>query len=115
MTDASEKSANAAAGKIGVVIVAAGRGARAGQADGPKQYQRIGGRAVIARTLQTFLSHPRTGPVVVAIHADDGELFRKAAGADADHVITITGGDSRQASVRLGLLALRDHALSARP
>lgn len=110
MTDASEKSANAAAGMVGVVIVAAGRGARAGQADGPKQYQLIGGRAVIARTLETFLSHPRTGPVVVAIHADDGELFRKAAGADADRVITVTGGDSRQASVRLGLLALRNHA-----
>jgi len=110
MTDASEKSANAAAGKIGVVIVAAGRGARAGQADGPKQYQRIGGRAVIARTLEAFLSHPKTGPVVVAIHADDGELFRKAAGANADRVIAVTGGDSRQASVRLGLLALRDHA-----
>lgn len=110
MTDASENQASGADDKVAVVIVAAGRGARAGQANGPKQYQRIGGRAVIARTLETFLSHPRTGPVVVAIHADDGELFRKAAGADADRVITVTGGDSRQASVRLGLLALRDAA-----
>ena len=49
MTDASEKQA-AAGDKVGVVIVAAGRGARAGQADGPKQYQSIGGSAVIART-----------------------------------------------------------------
>ncbi|MET3521361.1 2-C-methyl-D-erythritol 4-phosphate cytidylyltransferase/2-C-methyl-D-erythritol 2,4-cyclodiphosphate synthase [Mesorhizobium abyssinicae] len=96
--------------KVAVVIVAAGRGARAGQANGPKQYQRIGGRAVIARTLETFLAHPRTGPVVVAIHADDGELFRNAAGASADRVLAVTGGDSRQASVRLGLLALRDSA-----
>ena len=110
MTDASENQASGADDKVAVVIVAAGRGARAGQANGPKQYQHIGGRAVIARTLETFLSHPRTGPVVVAIHADDGELFRKAAGADADHVVTVTGGDSRQASVRLGLLALRDVA-----
>ncbi|RUX47224.1 2-C-methyl-D-erythritol 4-phosphate cytidylyltransferase, partial [Mesorhizobium sp. M4A.F.Ca.ET.050.02.1.1] len=110
MTDASENQASGADDKVAVVIVAAGRGARAGQANGPKQYQRIGGRAVIARTLETFLSHPRTGPVVVAIHADDGELFRKVAGADADRVITVTGGDSRQASVRLGLLALRDAA-----
>jgi len=110
MTDASENQVLGDDGKVGVVIVAAGRGARAGQADGPKQYQRIGGRAVIARTLDTFLSHPRTGPVVVAIHADDSELFRKAAGANADRVIAVTGGDSRQASVRLGLLALRDHA-----
>lgn len=110
MTDASEKPADAANDKVGVVIVAAGRGARAGQADGPKQYQRIGGRAVIARTLETFLSHPKTGPVAVAIHADDRDLFRQAAGADADRVIAVIGGVSRQASVRLGLLALRDHA-----
>ncbi|TGS30879.1 bifunctional 2-C-methyl-D-erythritol 4-phosphate cytidylyltransferase/2-C-methyl-D-erythritol 2,4-cyclodiphosphate synthase, partial [bacterium M00.F.Ca.ET.180.01.1.1] len=48
--------------------------------------------------------------VVVAIHADDGELFRNAAGASADRVLAVTGGDSRQASVRLGLLALRDSA-----
>lgn len=111
MTDASE---NQALGddKVGVVIVAAGRGARAGQADGPKQYQSIGGSAVIARTLDTFLSHPRTGSVVVAIHADDRALFRRAAGANADRVTAVIGGESRQASVRLGLLALREHAPS---
>ncbi|RUW72600.1 MULTISPECIES: bifunctional 2-C-methyl-D-erythritol 4-phosphate cytidylyltransferase/2-C-methyl-D-erythritol 2,4-cyclodiphosphate synthase [unclassified Mesorhizobium] len=108
MTDASKNQS--LDDKVAVVIVAAGRGARAGQANGPKQYQRIGGRAVIARTLETFLAHPRTGPVVVAIHADDGELFRNAAGASADRVLAVTGGDSRQASVRLGLLALRDSA-----
>lgn len=110
MTDASEMRALAANDKVAVVIVAAGRGARAGQADGPKQYQRIGGRAVIARTLDMFLAHPRIGPVVVAIHADDSALFRSAAGASADRVITVTGGASRQDSVRLGLLALRGHA-----
>ncbi|TIN07265.1 MAG: bifunctional 2-C-methyl-D-erythritol 4-phosphate cytidylyltransferase/2-C-methyl-D-erythritol 2,4-cyclodiphosphate synthase, partial [Mesorhizobium sp.] len=82
MTDASEKQALAGDDKVAVVIVAAGRGARAGQADGPKQYQRIGGRAVIARTLDVFLAHPGIGPVVVAIHADDSGLFRSAAGAN---------------------------------
>ncbi|GLS41627.1 bifunctional enzyme IspD/IspF [Mesorhizobium tianshanense] len=109
MTDASEKQA-LAADRVAVVIVAAGRGARAGQADGPKQYQRIGGRAVIARTLDMFLAHPRIGPVVVAIHADDSALFRSAAGGNADRVVAVTGGASRQDSVRLGLLALRSHA-----
>ncbi|TIX31768.1 MAG: bifunctional 2-C-methyl-D-erythritol 4-phosphate cytidylyltransferase/2-C-methyl-D-erythritol 2,4-cyclodiphosphate synthase, partial [Mesorhizobium sp.] len=51
MTDASEMRALATDSRVAVVIVAAGRGARAGQTDGPKQYQRIGGGAVIARTL----------------------------------------------------------------
>lgn len=110
MSEASEKQAAKTSGGIGVVIVAAGRGARAGQADGPKQYQRIGGRAVIAHTLDIFLSHPMIGPVVVAIHADDAELLLRAAGAHAERLITVIGGPSRQASVRLGLLALRDQA-----
>ncbi|QPC93150.1 bifunctional 2-C-methyl-D-erythritol 4-phosphate cytidylyltransferase/2-C-methyl-D-erythritol 2,4-cyclodiphosphate synthase [Mesorhizobium sp. INR15] len=110
MTDASETSAMN--DKVAVVIVAAGRGARAGQANGPKQYQNIGGRAVIARTLETFLAHPRTGSVIVAIHADDHELFQLAAGASAVRVTAIIGGATRQESVRLGLLALRSHAPS---
>jgi 2-C-methyl-D-erythritol 4-phosphate cytidylyltransferase/2-C-methyl-D-erythritol 2,4-cyclodiphosphate synthase len=95
---------------VAAVIVAAGRGERAGQADGPKQYRPIGGRAVISHTLETFLSHPLIDLIAVAIHADDRELFRQAAGMDADRVITVVGGPTRQQSVRLGLLALVDHA-----
>jgi 2-C-methyl-D-erythritol 4-phosphate cytidylyltransferase/2-C-methyl-D-erythritol 2,4-cyclodiphosphate synthase len=110
MSEASEKQASGPSGGIGVVIVAAGRGARAGQADGPKQYQRIGGRAVIAHTLDIFLAHPMIGTVVVAIHADDSALFARAAGAYGERLVTVIGGSSRQASVRLGLLALKDHA-----
>lgn len=108
MTDGSENSS--ATGGVAVVIVAAGRGARAGQANGPKQYQNIGGRAVIAHTLEMFLAHPRTGQIVVAIHADDHELFRQAAGTQAQRVTAVIGGPTRQESVRLGLLALKDHA-----
>lgn len=110
MTDVRENQASEANGKVAVVIVAAGRGARAGQIDGPKQYQRIGGRAVIARVIEIFLTHPRIGPIVVAIHAEDGELFRQAVGIDADRVTVIAGGATRQDSVRLGLQALRSHA-----
>ncbi|WP_137934202.1 bifunctional 2-C-methyl-D-erythritol 4-phosphate cytidylyltransferase/2-C-methyl-D-erythritol 2,4-cyclodiphosphate synthase [Mesorhizobium comanense] len=110
MTDASGKQASGAHDKVAVVIVAAGRGARAGQADGPKQYQRIGGRAVIARVLDIFLAHPRIGEIVVAIHAEDHELFNQAVGAHADRVTAIAGGATRQESVRLGLQALRTHA-----
>ncbi|RUZ34321.1 bifunctional 2-C-methyl-D-erythritol 4-phosphate cytidylyltransferase/2-C-methyl-D-erythritol 2,4-cyclodiphosphate synthase, partial [Mesorhizobium sp. M7A.F.Ca.CA.001.15.1.1] len=106
MTDASENHVSSADGKVAVVIVAAGRGARAGQANGPKQYQHIGGFAVIAHTLDIFLAHPRTGEIVVAIHADDHELFRQAAGTNAERVSAVIGGATRQESVRLGLLAL---------
>ena len=39
------------------IIVAAGRGARAGGGL-PKQYRGLGGRTVLARTIQAFASHP---------------------------------------------------------
>lgn len=110
MTDASENHASGAGDKVAVVIVAAGRGARAGQENGPKQYQGIGSQAVIAHTLEIFLAHPRTGKVVVAIHADDHDLFQQAVGVNAERVSVVIGGATRQASVRLGLLALRSHA-----
>ncbi|MEP1777227.1 MAG: 2-C-methyl-D-erythritol 4-phosphate cytidylyltransferase, partial [Nitratireductor sp.] len=64
-------------GGVAVVIVAAGRGERAGQsAEGPKQYRRIGGRAVLDRTIAAFRDHPAVGRIVVAIHPDDQMLFR---------------------------------------
>ena len=67
-----------------MVIVAAGRGERAGQsAEGPKQYRQIGGRPVIARTLDAFLAHPAIGPIVVVIHPDDDDLFDAAVGRDS--------------------------------
>ncbi len=93
--------------KVAVVVVAAGRGERAGQADGPKQYRRIGGKAVIWHTLKAFLDHPRVGPIAVAIHADDGELFAAAAGELASRVTTVVGGATRQDSTRFALIALQ--------
>ncbi|MDH4984582.1 bifunctional 2-C-methyl-D-erythritol 4-phosphate cytidylyltransferase/2-C-methyl-D-erythritol 2,4-cyclodiphosphate synthase [Aminobacter anthyllidis] len=94
--------------KVAVVVVAAGRGERAGQADGPKQYRRIGGQAVIWHTLKAFLDHPRVGPIAVAIHADDGELFAAAAGELASRVTTVVGGATRQDSTRFALIALQE-------
>lgn len=96
--------------KVGVVIVAAGRGERAGQAEGPKQYRKIGGRAIIARTIEAFSNHPAIGPMVVAIHPDDHALFAAAAAPAAKRVIVVEGGATRQDSVRLGLEALRGEA-----
>ncbi|GAA2872418.1 2-C-methyl-D-erythritol 4-phosphate cytidylyltransferase/2-C-methyl-D-erythritol 2,4-cyclodiphosphate synthase [Aminobacter niigataensis] len=104
----SEAPSNHPNSKVAVVIVAAGRGERAGQAEGPKQYRRIGGKAVIWHTLKAFLDHPSIGPVAVAIHADDAELFAAAADEFADRVTAVIGGATRQDSTRLALLALQD-------
>jgi 2-C-methyl-D-erythritol 4-phosphate cytidylyltransferase/2-C-methyl-D-erythritol 2,4-cyclodiphosphate synthase len=97
--------------KIGVVVVAAGRGERAGQGDGPKQYRLIGGMPIIRRTLEAFLANPKIDAIAVAIHPEDNELFRKAAGDPNRRTIVIYGGASRQASTRFALLALKDRGL----
>jgi len=93
---------------IGIVIVAAGRGERVGSPDeGPKQYRPIGGRPVIAHTLDTFLSWQRRGPNLVVIHPDDQELYAAAtAGLAASDITLAFGGDTRQRSVYEGLKAL---------
>lgn len=92
---------------IGIVIVAAGRGERAGQStQGPKQYRLIGGRGVIARTIERFLAWPGCGPVAVAIHPGDHDLFDAAVPVRDPRLIVVDGGATRQASTRLALAAL---------
>ena len=103
-----------AMGRIGVVIVAAGRGERAGQSvEGPKQYRRIGGKPVIRHTLEAFRRHSAVAEIAVTIHADDGDLFDGAAGDLGGAVTIVHGGATRQASTRLALLALAGRQLDA--
>ena len=91
---------------VAAVIVAAGRGARAGQDNGPKQYRRIGGRAVLSHTLEAFRRHPAIGDIAIAIHADDAALYRDAVPDADERVLVVTGGPTRQESTLLALRAL---------
>ncbi|PZX19945.1 2-C-methyl-D-erythritol 2,4-cyclodiphosphate synthase [Palleronia aestuarii] len=85
------------------VIVAAGRGTRAGPGL-PKQWRSLGGRALLAWPLDTFRAHPRIDRVVLVLHPDDmGVAAGYAAHPDVD---VAEGGETRQASVRAGLEAL---------
>ncbi|HEV7245634.1 MAG TPA: bifunctional 2-C-methyl-D-erythritol 4-phosphate cytidylyltransferase/2-C-methyl-D-erythritol 2,4-cyclodiphosphate synthase [Shinella sp.] len=96
----------------GVVIVAAGRGERAGShAEGPKQYRRIGGRPVISHTLDLFVNWQPARHIVVVIHADDEAIFEAARAASlpaGDRLTVVHGGETRQQSVLAGLEALAD-------
>src|SRR3954451_10922775 len=86
------------------IIVAAGRGLRAG-AGGPKQYRSIGGRTVISRAMETFCRHPQIFAVQPGLNPDDTSMFNEAA--DGMHARPpAEGGATRQASVRAGLEAL---------
>ncbi|MCB1337702.1 MAG: bifunctional 2-C-methyl-D-erythritol 4-phosphate cytidylyltransferase/2-C-methyl-D-erythritol 2,4-cyclodiphosphate synthase [Maritimibacter sp.] len=86
--------------EIAAIIVAAGRGTRAG-GDVPKQWRRLAGRRVADWTLDAFRAHPRVGRVVLVLHPDD---LGQAEGFD--DVIVATGGATRDASVAAGLRAL---------
>lgn len=91
---------------VTALIVAAGRGTRAG-GDRPKQYQPLMGRAVLGRTLTAFAAHPRVDALVVVLHPDDADLFAEAiAGLDLD-VTAVPGGATRDASVQAGLDAVQ--------
>lgn len=93
--------------KVAVVIVAAGRGERAGSpVDGPKQYRLIGGKPVIRRTLEAFCGHPRVDAIAVAIHPDDDDLFAKSCAGFDRPIIAVPGGASRQESTLRALKAL---------
>ena len=86
--------------KTVALIVAAGRGERAG-GDVPKQYVMLGGVSVIARAVDAFGDMP----VFVVIGAGQETMLEKAlAGRTVAGIVT--GGAERQDSVRLGLEAI---------
>jgi 2-C-methyl-D-erythritol 4-phosphate cytidylyltransferase / 2-C-methyl-D-erythritol 2,4-cyclodiphosphate synthase len=94
--------------RIAAVIVAAGRGLRADRGDSiPKQYALVGGRPVLAHTIEALASHPRIDAVQVVIHPDHAVAFGNVVASSASKLrAPVTGGDSRQASVLAGLDAL---------
>ena len=90
---------------FGIVIVAAGRGERAG-GNGPKQYRMLAGMTVIARTVHAFRAWNDECPIVIVRHADDEEMLQSALAETISEVASVPGGATRQESVRLGLAAL---------
>lgn len=86
------------------LVVAAGRGRRAGGAI-PKQYADLGGRAVLHRAASALARHPRLAAVRVVIHPDDRALYDAATDGLA-LLDPVAGGATRQDSVRLGLESL---------
>ena len=89
---------------IAAVVVAAGRGLRAG-ADMPKQFRDVGGAPMIRRSLFMLVGHPDVGVIQPVIHPDDAVMF-DASAAGLDVLPPVFGGTTRQASVRAGLEAL---------
>lgn len=87
---------------ICALVVAAGRGTRAG-GDLPKQWQRVAGRSVLAHTIAAFQAYPAVSIIALVLHPDDME---KAAGFRDAGILIAPGGADRAASVRAGLALL---------
>src|SRR3954463_10053425 len=90
--------------RTAAIIVAAGRGLRAGSG-GPKQYRSIGGRTVIARAMEPFCFHPQIFAVQPVLNPDDASMF-DAAASGMRYRAPVGGGATRQASGHAGLEAL---------
>ncbi len=88
------------------LVVAAGRGRRFG-GPVPKQYARLGGEPVIRHCIRAFSGHPRIDAIKVVIGPDDQDDYH-AALAGFDLLPPTIGGETRQESVRLGLLSVAE-------
>jgi len=92
---------------VAAVVVAAGRGTRAGGSR-PKQYQEFRGVPVIRTAIAAFAEHPAVSLVQPVIHLADIDQYR-AAVTGLDVLEPVFGGATRQDSVLAGLAALAQH------
>jgi 2-C-methyl-D-erythritol 4-phosphate cytidylyltransferase/2-C-methyl-D-erythritol 2,4-cyclodiphosphate synthase len=94
--------------RIAALIVAAGRGERAGGGL-PKQYRALSGKPMLRRSIELFTSRNDIAGVQVVIGAEDEALYGEAT-AGLTLYPTLAGGPTRQHSVMHGLEALARHA-----
>ena len=87
--------------RIAAIIVAAGRGTRAGGGL-PKQWRDLAGRPVVAHALAAF-AQASIAPLVLVIHPEDRA---RAEALGIPGLTLVHGADSRDGSVRAGLGAL---------
>lgn len=94
--------------KHAVVIVAAGRGLRFGDANDfiPKQYQMLGDKCVLQHCINQFIASDLIAHIQVVINADDGELYNELIADSEKLLLAVSGGPSRQESCANGIFTL---------
>jgi len=92
----------------GAVVVAAGRGTRFGR---PKQLLELAGKPVIAWSVETLAALPEIVDLVIVTETEFIEHMEHAVAPHAGALVPriVRGGETRQASVRLGVAALANH------
>ena len=87
---------------IAAIIVAAGRGVRAG-GEVPKQWQMLAGEPVLTHSVRAFAKVAAVDQIVLVLHGDDMGRAVKMLGGQ---ITAVTGGATRAQSVRAALEAL---------
>lgn len=91
---------------VGVVVVAAGAGVRAGPGE-PKQFRPIFGVPMLLRALRQFMGHPEVRQVIVVLPPGYAERPPEwLAKLRGDRLNFVPGGAYRADSVRAGVSAL---------
>ncbi|MCZ2203753.1 bifunctional 2-C-methyl-D-erythritol 4-phosphate cytidylyltransferase/2-C-methyl-D-erythritol 2,4-cyclodiphosphate synthase [Bartonella sp. A05] len=94
---------------IAAIILAAGRGERAGSPrNAPKQYQLLGQKPVIFHTVRCFVQNPAITTIILAIHPEDHQICENAIADFKERLIIVEGGATRQKSALCGLHALKN-------
>ena len=86
---------------IAAIIVAAGRGERAGSVV-PKQRRLLAGRPVFQWSLEAFASHTAINQIILVVPAGEAANYQPAC---PPGTIIVSGGENRTASVQAGLAA----------
>lgn len=95
--------------RLYALVPCAGTGERAG-AGQPKQYVVLGGRSIVAHTLEALSRVRHLSGVLVVVSAADTQFERAAPDfLGPRHWLARCGGATRAASVAAGLQALRAH------
>lgn len=91
---------------VGVVVVAAGAGVRAGPGE-PKQFRPILGVPMLLRALRAFIGHPEVRQVIVVLPPGYAERPPEWLGKmRGERLEFVPGGTQRADSVRAGVTAL---------
>lgn len=104
MSHADADSTQSARALNACVVVAGGSGLRFGAR---KQFADLAGRSVLQRSVDAASTVAATIVVVVPSDAIEDDLVE---GNSNSHVVVVTGGETRAASVRAGLAAVPDAA-----
>lgn len=86
---------------IAAIIVAAGRGERAGNGV-PKQLRRLANQPVFQWSLDAVCAHPQVEQIILVVPEGDAHKYETFCPAQT---VIVPGGDSRTASVKAGLQA----------